>query len=101
MSSPHIAAVMIHVPNISEATALYERVFPNAQRSSTDEEEFESLLVGEVRLEVVLADQKASGPGGPIVYWQFPQFEAWRRARRAADLPIALTYQSDSPNAFS
>ncbi len=65
MSPPHIAAVMIHVPNISEAMAWYERVFLNAQRSSTDEEEFEFLLVGEVRLELVLADQKvSSGPSG-------------------------------------
>ena len=85
MSSPRIAAVMIHVPNISEAMAWYERVFPNAQRSSTDEEEFEFLLVGEVRLELVLADQKvSSGPSGSVVYWQFPQFEeAFRRFQAA------------------
>lgn len=85
MSSPRIAAVMIHVSNISEALAWYERVFPNAQRSSTDEEEFEFLLVGEVRLELVLADQKvSSGPSGSVVYWQFPQFEeAFQRFQAA------------------
>jgi len=43
MSSPRIAAVMIHVSSISEAMAWYERVFPNAQRSSTEDEEFEFL----------------------------------------------------------
>ena len=76
MSSPRIAAVMIHVASIDEALAWYERVFPNAQRSSTEEEQFESLLVGEVRLELVLADQKvSSGPSGSVVYWQFAQFE--------------------------
>lgn len=85
MSSPRIVAVMIHVPNISEAMAWYERVFPNAQRTSTDEEEFECLLVGEIRLELVLADQKvSSGPSGSVVYWQFPHFEeAFRRFQAA------------------
>ena len=85
MSSPRIAAVMIHVSNINEALAWYERVFPSAQRSSTDEEEFESLLVGEVRLELVLADQKvSSGPSGSVVYWQFPHFEeAFQRFQAA------------------
>jgi uncharacterized protein len=85
MSSPRIAAIMIHVPNIIEAMAWYERVFPNAQRSSTDEEKFEFLQVGEVRLELVLADQKvSSGPSGSVVYWQFPQFEeAFQRFQAA------------------
>jgi len=76
MSTPFIAAVMVHVPSISEALAWYERVLPNALRSSIAEEEFEFLLVGEVRLELVLADQKVSfGPSGSVVYWQFSQFE--------------------------
>jgi len=76
MSTPFIAAVMVHVPSISEALAWYERVLPNALRSSIAEEEFEFLLVGEVRLELVLADQKvSSGPSGSVVYWQFSQFE--------------------------
>jgi predicted enzyme related to lactoylglutathione lyase len=76
MSTPSIVAVMVHVPSISEALAWYERVFPNALRSSIAEEEFEFLLVGEVRLELVLADQKvSSGPSGSVVYWQFQQFE--------------------------
>lgn len=76
MSIPFIAAVMVHVGSISDALAWYERVFPNALRSSNAEEEFEFLLVGEVKLEVVLADQKvSSGPSGSVVYWQFPQFE--------------------------
>ena len=67
---------MVHVPSISEALAWYERVLPNALRSSIAEEEFEFLLVGEVRLELVLADQKvSSGPSGSVVYWQFSQFE--------------------------
>jgi predicted enzyme related to lactoylglutathione lyase len=85
MSSPFIVAVMVHVPSIDEALAWYERVFPDAQRSSTDEEEFEFLLVGEVRLELVLADQKvSSGPSGSVVYWQFPQFEeAFQRFQAA------------------
>ena len=89
MSSPRIAAVMIHVPNTSEAMAWYERVFPDAQRSSTDEEEFEFLLVGEVRLELVLADQKvSSGPSGSVVYWQSlsskKPFGASRRRERSS-----------------
>jgi len=76
MTTPFIAAVMVHVPSISEALAWYERVLPNALRSSIAEEEFEFLLVGEVRLELVLADQKvSSGPSGSVVYWQFSQFE--------------------------
>jgi predicted enzyme related to lactoylglutathione lyase len=76
MSSPLISVVMIHVSDTIEALAWYERVFPNAQRSSVDNEEFEFLLVGQVRLELVLADHKvSSGPGGSVVYWQFPNFE--------------------------
>ena len=72
MSTPFIVAVMVHVPSISEALAWYEQVFPNAQRSSIAEEEFEFLLVGEVRLELVLADQKvSSGPSRPLKY-RFP-----------------------------
>jgi uncharacterized protein len=76
MSAPFIAAVMIHVHSVSEAMDWYERVFPDVSRSSIAEEEFEFLLVGQVRLEFVLADQKvSSGPSGSIVYWQFPEFE--------------------------
>ena len=85
MSSPFISVVMIHVSNTSEALAWYERVFPNAQRSPTDHEEFEFLLVGQVRLELVLADHKvSSGPSGSVIYWQFPQFEeAFQRFQAA------------------
>lgn len=85
MSTPFIAAVMVHVSSIGEALAWYERVFPNAVRSSVADEAFEFLLVGEVRLEFVLADQKvSSGPGGSVVYWQFPQFEeAFQRFQAA------------------
>ena len=76
MSAPLITAVMIHVQSVDEAMAWYERAFPEALRSSVAEEEFEFLLVGHVRLEFVLADQKvSSGPSGSVVYWQFPQFE--------------------------
>jgi predicted enzyme related to lactoylglutathione lyase len=76
MPAPFITAVMIHVQSVDEAMVWYERAFPEALQSSIAEEEFEFLLVGQVKLEFVLADQKvSSGPSGSVVYWQFPEFE--------------------------
>ena len=76
MQAPFIAAIMVHVPSVSEATAWYERVFTNAVRSSTIEPTFEYLLVGQTRLELVPADSKvSSGASGSVVYWQFAEFE--------------------------
>ena len=85
ISSSLISVVMIQVSNTSHALAWFERVFPDAQRSATDNEEFEFLLVGQVRLELVLADHKvSSGPSGSVVYWQFRQFEeAFQRFQAA------------------
>ena len=76
MQTPFVVAIMVHVPSVSEATVWYERVFPNAVRSSTFEPKFEYLLVGQTKLELVPADGKvSSGPSGSVVYWQFAEFE--------------------------
>jgi predicted enzyme related to lactoylglutathione lyase len=74
--SPFIAAVMVHVSNVSVAMTWYERVFPNALRLHVVDPVFEYLQVGQVRIEVVPSDSKvSSGTCGSVVYWQFPDFE--------------------------
>lgn len=66
----HIAAVMIYVPAPAEGLAWYEKAFPSATRERLEEQEFEYLRVGDIRLEVVQADEKVSpGPRGTVVYW--------------------------------
>ena len=77
MNEPSIAAVMIHVGNVSDALAWYERAFPSAVRSRVEAPHFEFLVVGNVRLEFVPSDNKvSSGTAGSVVYWQVPEFEA-------------------------
>ena len=48
----------------------------SAVRSRIAEPEFEYLLVGSTRIEVVPSDSKvSSGPSGSVVYWRVAQFE--------------------------
>jgi predicted enzyme related to lactoylglutathione lyase len=76
MRDPFVAAVMVHVPNVADGLAWYQRAFPSAIRARILEPEFEYLLVAATRIEVVQADSKvASGPCGSVVYWRVPQFE--------------------------
>jgi predicted enzyme related to lactoylglutathione lyase len=77
MSEPSIASVMVHVGSVAEAFAWYSRAFPGAVLSSVANPEFEFLVIGNVRLELVPSDSKvASGAAGSVVYWQVPKFEA-------------------------
>jgi predicted enzyme related to lactoylglutathione lyase len=76
MHEPFVAAVMVHVPNVADGLAWYQRAFPTAVRSRVAEPDFEFLLVGDTRIEIVLADVKvSSGPCGSVVYWRVAQFE--------------------------
>ena len=71
-----IAAVMVHVPNPSEALVWYGLAFRDASRRRIATPEFEFLQVGGVQLEFVPADsQVSSGPSGSVVYWRVAQFE--------------------------
>lgn len=71
MHANSICAVMIHVPNPAQGLAWYERAFSNAIRQRIEGQDFECLRVGDVRIEIVQADEKvASGPAGTVVYWE-------------------------------
>lgn len=75
MNSP-IAAVLIHVSDVDEGLAWYEKAFPAAVRMRIDDPEFEFLLLDGVQIELVLADEQvASGPAGSVVYWQVANLE--------------------------
>lgn len=71
MRANNICAVMIHVPNPAQGLSWYERAFSNAIRQRIEGQDFECLLVDDVRIEIVQADEKvASGPAGTVVYWE-------------------------------
>ncbi|RYD41717.1 MAG: glyoxalase/bleomycin resistance/dioxygenase family protein [Verrucomicrobiaceae bacterium] len=78
MSTSPIAGVLVHVADISEGLAWYERAFPHAARRRIDEPlPIEYLAIGDVMLEIVPADKKvASGAAGSVVYWRVEHFEA-------------------------
>ena len=76
MHEPFVAAIMVHVPSVADALAWYQRAFPSGVRSRIAQPEFEFLVVGGTRIEVVPSDSKvSSGPCGSVVYWRVAQFE--------------------------
>ncbi len=76
MTEYTVAAVMVHVGNVDEAFAWYERAFPEAVRKRVANPEFEFLSLGSVSLELVPSDVKvSSGASGSVVYWQVRDFE--------------------------
>ena len=76
MKSSAIAAVLVHSPDVEAALEWYQRAFPHALRCRVEAFNFDYLAVGEVRLEIVPADEKvAAGAAGSVVYWRFPDFE--------------------------
>ena len=80
---------MVHVSSVDEALAWYEQAFPNAVRARVNHPEFEFLMVGSARIELVQADSKvASGACGSVVYWAVPHFES--ALRRFLDLGADL-----------
>jgi predicted enzyme related to lactoylglutathione lyase len=71
-----IAAVMVHVSNVDAALAWYLQAFPEAIRTTARGTDFVYLCVGDIQLELVLADEKvSSGAAGSVVYWQVANFE--------------------------
>tara|TARA_R110002167_G_scaffold29239_4_gene97868 strand:+ start:109032 stop:109394 length:363 start_codon:yes stop_codon:yes gene_type:complete len=71
MHAKHICAVMVHVPSPAQGLAWYEKAFTNAIRQDIEGQDFEYLQVGDVRIEMVKADEKVtSGPVGTVVYWE-------------------------------
>jgi predicted enzyme related to lactoylglutathione lyase len=71
------AAFMVHVPDVEQALAWYQRAFPGAVRTRVPDPAFEFLVLGDVRLEFVPADDKvAAGPCGTVVYWEVSDFDA-------------------------
>jgi predicted enzyme related to lactoylglutathione lyase len=64
-------AVMVHVPDQAAGFAWYRNAFPEAKIGRVDEHDFDYLQVGEMRIEVVAADDKVcSGAAGSVIYWQ-------------------------------
>ena len=77
MSEATIAAVMIHVGDVAEGLAWYEKAFPQATRNPLTDIHCASLTLGSVHIELVPSDSKvASGPAGSVVYWQTQDFQA-------------------------
>ena len=77
-SANQIAAVTIHVSEVTTALTWYARAFPQAIRKklAMPTFEFEYLDVDGVMLELVPADEKvSSGASGSVVYWQVPDFD--------------------------
>jgi uncharacterized protein len=71
MHPPHVAAVMIHVPEPDAALDWYEQAFPAALRVCVGEPPFELLRVGAIQIEIVCEDEKVnSGPAGTVIYWE-------------------------------
>ena len=77
-SGQPIAAVMIHVDDVTPALAWYARAFPQAARRKIKLPtfEFECLELNGVQIEIVPADEKvASGAAGSVVYWTVAEFD--------------------------
>jgi hypothetical protein len=53
-----IRAVLIHVSDVAEGLAWYQRAFPHAERKRLDALGFDYLDVGGVSLELVPSDEK-------------------------------------------
>src|SRR5262245_40102733 len=77
-SQTTVVAVMVHVRYVQEGLRWYGKAFPTARWEKLFEpEEFEYLALGNLRLEVVLADEKVTNaPAGSVVYWDAPDFDA-------------------------
>jgi uncharacterized protein len=72
-----VAAVMIHVPDWKKGLAWYSKAFPQAQRISLPEFDFECLELNGIRIEVVKADEKVGvGTFGLAVDWKVENFDA-------------------------
>ena len=70
MNAP-IAAVLVHVSDVSEGLTWYEKAFPTSVRTRIEGPEFEVLLLDGIQLEIVPADDKvSSGSAGSVVYWR-------------------------------
>ena len=66
-----IAAVMVHVGDVTAALDWYGRAFPAAERIDVASPAFECLTLEGVRIEIVPADAKvAAGASGSVVYWR-------------------------------
>lgn len=64
-------AVMVHVSDVDAALAWYQRAFASATRAVLPDHGFIFLQLGEVRIELVPADEKvSSGSAGSVVYWR-------------------------------
>lgn len=66
-----VVAVMVHVRDVEQGLAWYQRAFPSAIGCMAPGTDFEFLRVGEVQLELVPSDEKVrSGAAGSVVYWR-------------------------------
>lgn len=73
-----ILAVLVHVPDVPQALAWYERALPGAVRKRLPEPwPMDYLALGSVMLEIVPADAKVTNAAaGSVVYWNTPDFDA-------------------------
>lgn len=62
---------MVHVADVQAALAWYQQAFPSAVTSVIPDVGFTYLQLGDVRIELVPADEKVSfGSAGSVVYWR-------------------------------
>ena len=77
MTPVGIIAVLIHVADWRAGLRWYERAFPNAIHLRPVPENYGSLKMGSVLIEIVDADDKVTaGPSGSIVCWRVDDFDA-------------------------
>lgn len=71
-----VSAILIHVADVTEGIEWYAKAFPAAKRIYLDDFDFEYLLLGDICLEIVRADEKVqSGQAGSVVYWEYTDFQ--------------------------
>lgn len=71
-----ISAVLVHVSDVEAAIGWYSKAFSQAVLKHLEAFDFSYLQIGNVDLEIVLADEKvASGAAGSVVYWHVDDFD--------------------------
>lgn len=67
---------MVHAEDWKAGFDWYAKAFPNAQLVQVSEYDYKYLLMGDVAIEIVQADEKvSSGAAGTVVYWHSENFD--------------------------
>ncbi|WPC73042.1 VOC family protein [Vibrio porteresiae] len=70
-------AILIHVPNVEQGLAWYQKAFPSANPIYYSDSDFTVLDLDGFSLEIVQADEKVgTGKYGTVLYWSVLELEA-------------------------